>query len=174
MFASYALTAILASVIILPTLADVVPNGPGPGDSFNTGQPCNISWAGDASSTTAWSNMTITLKTGQNLNMIYLDSMSPPYSRGEHWLNVSTAVAVTQDGTKDGTFSWPCPAVSRPCLLLYLVFDRISFPGHTELGYLLLRVHQARRQRYAVDNAFHDCIRNWPEHAAHRNRRQWY
>ena len=54
----------------------VVPTGPAPGDVFNTGAQCTITW--DADKTGAWKSLGIELMTGDNFNMVHLTSESPP------------------------------------------------------------------------------------------------
>ena len=74
MFASFALTAILASASLLRVRADVTPSDPGPGVVYKVGGKCHIGWIGDKDSPTAWKNMAIQLMTGDNFNMIHLTS----------------------------------------------------------------------------------------------------
>jgi hypothetical protein len=68
---------VLVSSVILASLAVVLPNAPGPGDSFNEGTTCHIGWEGDTDgSATAWKNMAIIeLMTGPGSAMITLSSM---------------------------------------------------------------------------------------------------
>ncbi|KAF8159261.1 hypothetical protein B0H34DRAFT_633509, partial [Crassisporium funariophilum] len=92
MFAAHAFTALLALAAPFLVLADVTPSEPGPGDSFNAGTTCHVTWEGDKDSTTVWKNMAIELMTGSNLGMVHI-----------------TTVATNQDGTVNGRFEYPCP-----------------------------------------------------------------
>lgn len=112
MFAAHAFTALLVLVAPLVARADVTPSEPGPGDSFNAGATCHTNWIGDTNSTTEWKNMAIELMTGSNLGMVHL-----------------TTVATNQDGTKDGTFTFPCPQVN-PYSAIY--FFQYSSPLATD------------------------------------------
>jgi len=112
MFASLALTAILASGAALFAHAQVVPNEPSPGEVFNEGSSCHIGWAGDTTSTTNWKNMTIQFMTGANLAMVPL-----------------SVVATGQDGTVAGTFDYPCPEVT-PNSAIY--FYQFTSPGQPD------------------------------------------
>ncbi|KAG6889763.1 hypothetical protein C0995_014690 [Termitomyces sp. Mi166 len=109
MFATFALTAILASASLLRVRADVTPSDPGPGVVYKVGGTCHIGWVGDNDSPTAWKNMAIQLMTGDNFNMIHL-----------------TTVATGLDGTVDGTFDHVCPSVT-PNAPIY--FYQFTAPG---------------------------------------------
>ncbi|KAF5379436.1 hypothetical protein D9615_006516 [Tricholomella constricta] len=112
MFATFALTALLASASLHVARADVVPTVPGPGIVYREGSTCHIEWDGDAGSTTAWKNMAIQLMTGDNFEMVHL-----------------TTVATDLDGTVSGSFDHPCPAVA-PNSAIY--FYQFSAPGASE------------------------------------------
>ncbi|KAJ7355737.1 hypothetical protein DFH08DRAFT_853402 [Mycena albidolilacea] len=111
MFTSTVFTAVLASSAVLLSNAVVTPNAPGPGDSFNQGTKCSLSWAGDTESTTAWANMAIELMTGKNEAMVHV-----------------TTVATGQDGTKDGTFSYDCPEVTPNSPIYFYQFTSGGTP----------------------------------------------
>ncbi|KAG6885758.1 hypothetical protein C0993_010270 [Termitomyces sp. T159_Od127] len=111
MFATFALTALLASASLLRVRADVTPSDPGPGVVYKAGGTCHIEWVGDKSSPTAWKNMAIQLMTGDNLNMIHL-----------------TTVATGLDGTADGTFDHTCPSVSPNSAIYFYQFTAPNAP----------------------------------------------
>jgi len=79
MFARFPASAFLvAAAAALLVRADVTPNEPGPGVVYQVGGTCHIVWLGDTVSTTAWKSMSIQLMTGDNFNMIPLQSTSHP------------------------------------------------------------------------------------------------
>jgi hypothetical protein len=114
MFTSTVFTAVLASSAVLLSNAIVTPNAPGPGDSFNEGTKCSLSWAGDTESTTAWANMAIELMTGKNEAMVHV-----------------TTVATGQDGTKEGSFSYDCPEVTPNSPIYFYQFTSGGTPNVT-------------------------------------------
>ncbi|KAH0583158.1 hypothetical protein H2248_011040 [Termitomyces sp. 'cryptogamus'] len=111
MFATFALTALLASASLLRVRADVTPSDPGPGVVYKVGGTCHIAWVGDTQSETSWKNMAIQLMTGDNLNMIHL-----------------TTVATGLDGTVDGTFDHICPSVSPNAPIYFYQFTSPNAP----------------------------------------------
>ncbi|KAF7289483.1 hypothetical protein HMN09_01342300 [Mycena chlorophos] len=116
MFSSVVLATILASNALL-SHADVTPNEPAPGDSFNEGASCTLGWAGDTNSTTNWLNMAIELMTGPNEAMVHL-----------------TTVATGQDGTKAGTFSYTCPGVTLNAPVYFYQFTAPGTPDYQWTG----------------------------------------
>lgn len=74
MLALNTFVAFFAFAAPLLVRADVTPTGPAPGDVFNQGSNCVITWSGDTNSTTNWKNMAIELMTGDNINMVHLTS----------------------------------------------------------------------------------------------------
>ncbi|KAJ7623694.1 hypothetical protein FB45DRAFT_992001 [Roridomyces roridus] len=112
MFTSTLFTALVASTAVLLSRADVVPNAPGPGDSFTVGGQCTLGWGADPEANPAWKNMTVELMTGSNENMVHL-----------------TTVATNQDGTADGTFSYTCPDVSPSAAVFFYQFTTCGLPG---------------------------------------------
>ncbi|KAG8890592.1 hypothetical protein FRB98_007146 [Tulasnella sp. 332] len=54
--------------------ADVVPTAPGPGATFNEGSMCTLQW--DVDTTDTWTDMTIDLMSGSNLNMTRVINLS--------------------------------------------------------------------------------------------------
>jgi len=81
------------------------PTTPSPGDSFNAGHNCTIAWRADQ--TGAWSNVTINLMSGSNMNMTMV-----------------TNVISGLDGTDPtlSTFAWPCPDVSPHSAIYFYEF----------------------------------------------------
>jgi hypothetical protein len=91
MFTSFALTALLASSLLVVYAsyfvlrplklnhshysADPNPTTPGPGAVYNSAAQCPIAW--DVDPTGVWTTMNIQLMTGDNLNMIPLTSAFP-------------------------------------------------------------------------------------------------
>ncbi|KAJ4474936.1 hypothetical protein J3R30DRAFT_3294756 [Lentinula aciculospora] len=100
MVSSFSLAILLASTLLVR--ADVVPDTPATGKAGST---CSISWAGDSSSSTNWSNMAIELMTGDNFDMVFL-----------------TTVATGLDGTKSGSYSWTCPEVNPYSAIYFYQF----------------------------------------------------
>lgn len=65
--------ALLVSFIpVLRVLAGAVPTAPAPGDTFNEGSTCTVSWTPDT--TGEWKTMNIELMSGDNFNMLHLTS----------------------------------------------------------------------------------------------------
>lgn len=95
MVAFQVLVGLLALTSPLMVLADVTPSEPGPGSLFKTGSTCLTTWQGDTNSSTVWKDMAIELMSGSNVDMVHV-----------------TTVATNKDGTKDGSFQYPCPAVT--------------------------------------------------------------
>ncbi|KAF8888077.1 hypothetical protein BD779DRAFT_1419571, partial [Infundibulicybe gibba] len=102
----------LASALV--ARADVTPSEPGPGDSFNAGATCHVSWDGDKDSTTAWKNMSIQLMSGSNTAMTHI-----------------TTVATGQDGTTSGVFDFPCPNVIPNSAIYFYQFTAPGSPDKT-------------------------------------------
>ncbi|KAJ7780334.1 hypothetical protein DFH07DRAFT_794661 [Mycena maculata] len=109
--------AVLASSAAFLARAEVTPNEPAPGDSFNEGATCSIGWAGDATGSTAWANMSIELMTGSNNPMTHLST-----------------VATGQDGTKDGTFTYTCPEVAPNSEIYFYQFTSCETTNITWTG----------------------------------------
>jgi len=105
MLAVNTFVAFFAFAAPLLVRADVNPTGPAPGDTFNQGSNCVITWSGDTNSTTNWKNMAIELMTGDNINMVHL-----------------TTVATNQDGTVNGRFSYTCPQVTPNSAIYFYQF----------------------------------------------------
>jgi hypothetical protein len=89
MFTKLFLAAVVLKALLVS--ADPNPTAPGPGDSYKEGASCPIAW--DLDTTGKWTDMTITLKTGDNFNMVFLETVT------------------TIDATKKGSYSFPCPTV---------------------------------------------------------------
>ncbi|THU97673.1 hypothetical protein K435DRAFT_56072 [Dendrothele bispora CBS 962.96] len=100
---------LLASAPALLVQAIVTPSAPGPGAVFKQGSNCDITWAGDADSTTDWKNMAIELMTGDNFNMVHI-----------------TTVATGQDGSVDGKFTFTCPEVTPNAAIYFYQFSSPS------------------------------------------------
>ncbi|KAK0452714.1 uncharacterized protein EV420DRAFT_680039 [Desarmillaria tabescens] len=107
------LFAIAAVSAIIGVYADVVPTVPGPGDSYDEGASCVITWTGDKSST-AWKDMAIELMSGSNTAMVHI-----------------TTVATGQDGTVDGTFNYTCPNVTPNSAIYFYQFTAPASPNTT-------------------------------------------
>jgi len=58
----------------LVALAEVTPLEPGPGNVFQQGGTCTISWTPDTAGT--WKTLNIELMTGDNIDMVHLTSSS--------------------------------------------------------------------------------------------------
>ncbi|TFK34023.1 hypothetical protein BDQ12DRAFT_636813 [Crucibulum laeve] len=114
MFASYAITALLALASAAAVRADVTPSEPGPGDSFNAGTTCKVTWDGDKDSTTMWKNMSIELMTGANSPMTHI-----------------TTVATNQDGTVAGSFTYTCPEVTPYSAIYFYQFSSLLASNKT-------------------------------------------
>jgi hypothetical protein len=78
-------TFILSSLLLV--LADPTPTGPSPGQSFNEGSNCSITWTPDT--TGVWKSLDIELMTGDNINMQFLTSMIFLDSRNKNRLTHS-------------------------------------------------------------------------------------
>jgi len=90
MFASFALVAIAVSSVH----AMIQPTAPGPGDSFKQGEKCKFTWDADPDSVDTWKQTNVQLMTGDNYNMVHLDTVA------------------TIDGTQSGVFEFDCPQVT--------------------------------------------------------------
>ncbi|KAF8957128.1 hypothetical protein BDZ97DRAFT_1924862 [Flammula alnicola] len=121
MFAAHAFAALLALAAPLIARADVTPLTPAPGDTFNEGAPCLITWGGDSTSTTAWKNMAIELMSGDNLNMNHI-----------------TTVATGQDGTVAGSFTYTCPAVTPNSAIYFYQFTAPQAKNTTWTGRFII------------------------------------
>jgi len=117
MFTSIVFTAVLASSAAILAQADVSPNEPAPGDSFNEGAQCSIAWDGDSSGSDIWKNMSIELMTGSNNPMTHL-----------------TTVATGQDGSVAGTFSYTCPQVTPNSPIYFYQFSSCTASNMTWTG----------------------------------------
>ncbi|KAF8270649.1 hypothetical protein EI94DRAFT_1570624 [Lactarius quietus] len=107
-------TFILSSLLV--ALADPVPTGPSPNQTFNEGSTCTISWTADT--TGVWKKLDIELMTGDNINMQFL-----------------TTVASGIDGTvSPGAFSYPCPNVTPNSAIYFYQFSTIASPNHSWTG----------------------------------------
>ncbi|THG99320.1 hypothetical protein EW026_g3018 [Hermanssonia centrifuga] len=86
-------------------LADFTPTTPGPGETYNAGSNCTITWDVDNSGT--WTNITIDLKSGSNSNM-----------------SLVTNVASGLDGTDPSLtpFTWTCPEVDPYSAIYFYQF----------------------------------------------------
>ena len=75
-------TLVALFVFVAPSLvrADVGPTGPAPGDRFDEGSTCKISWTGDNDSTTIWKSMAIELMSGNNTDMQFITSNYQSFS----------------------------------------------------------------------------------------------
>ncbi|KAH9951116.1 hypothetical protein B0H21DRAFT_705791 [Amylocystis lapponica] len=102
MFVPFAIAALAARAALV--YADPTPSEPSPGAVFNEGSNCNIGW--DADTTGVWKTMNIELMTGDNYNMVYLNTVA------------------TVDGTdaNNSTFSYPCPKVSPNSAIYFYQF----------------------------------------------------
>ncbi|THH27155.1 hypothetical protein EUX98_g7028 [Antrodiella citrinella] len=102
MFSKLFVTALVAALATVH--ADPDPSAPGPGDIFNEGTNCTISWAPDTTGT--WKQMNIELMSGSNLQMNHL-----------------TTVA-TVDGTDAATttYSYACPEVTPNSAIYFYQF----------------------------------------------------
>lgn len=72
MFSASFLATIVAASLALVARADPVPSEPGPGDIFNQGANCPISW--DVDPTGVWTTMNIELMSGSNSKMNHITS----------------------------------------------------------------------------------------------------
>ncbi|GAA5841690.1 hypothetical protein JCM11251_007056 [Rhodosporidiobolus azoricus] len=100
------LALLTSSVALLAARAkaDVVPTGPGPNDVFRVGETCKINWNLDT--TGAWDNFSITLKTGDNLAMVELE----------------TVVSGLDGTTGTGEYEWVCPNVTPNSKIYFYEF----------------------------------------------------
>ena len=79
MFFKFSTSTLIAALALAGIAhAEVTPSEPGPGQVFNAGSTCTVSWEGDKESTTAWKGMAIQLMTGDNFSMVHLTSTSCP------------------------------------------------------------------------------------------------
>ncbi|TEB18427.1 hypothetical protein FA13DRAFT_1745813 [Coprinellus micaceus] len=70
MFSKFSVSTLIAALALAGIAhAEVTPSEPGPGQVFNAGSTCTVSWEGDKESTTAWKGMAIQLMTGDNFSM---------------------------------------------------------------------------------------------------------
>ncbi|KAK7695859.1 hypothetical protein QCA50_000497 [Cerrena zonata] len=70
----FVLLPIAASILLSSSArAAFTPTAPGPGDSYNTGLNCSISWQADTSG--LWKNVTIDLMSGSNNNMSFVGNV---------------------------------------------------------------------------------------------------
>ncbi|KAI0765994.1 hypothetical protein BC629DRAFT_1266598, partial [Irpex lacteus] len=83
--------------------ADPTPSAPGPGDVFNQGADCKIEWSPDTTGT--WTQMSIELMTGANLDMKHLTSAGNNPRRN-----------------KNTSYTWPCPAVTPNSAIYFYQF----------------------------------------------------
>ncbi|KAH7874051.1 uncharacterized protein C8R40DRAFT_346375 [Lentinula edodes] len=103
MVSSFSLALLLVSAAsTLLVRADVVPDTPATGTAGST---CSITWTGDSSSSSNWSDMAIEFMTGDNFDMVFL-----------------TTVATGLDGTKSGSYSWTCPEVNPYSAIYFYQF----------------------------------------------------
>lgn len=109
MFSRSAFSTLFLSIALV-ALADVTPTNPGPGQVFQAGAACPISWNTDTTGT--WKTLNIELMTGDNNNMVHL-----------------TTVATVDGTVSPGTFSFPCPAVTPPAPIYFYQF---SSPAATD------------------------------------------
>ncbi|KAF7795003.1 hypothetical protein EIP86_006147 [Pleurotus ostreatoroseus] len=72
MFSATILTTLLAAIAI--ARADPNPSEPSPGNIYNEGSTCHISW--DVDTTGVWKTMNIELMTGPNVGMIHLTTVA--------------------------------------------------------------------------------------------------
>lgn len=68
---------LIAALPILAVVAQVEPSEPAPGEKFNEGADCNISWAVDPTGT--WTELNIELMSGSNTQMTHLTSERNQY-----------------------------------------------------------------------------------------------
>jgi len=101
MFSKFIIAAIAAGTLL--ARADPDPSVPGPGDVYNEGSNCQIEWAADSSGT--WTQMSIQLMTGDNLNMVHLADLT------------------TVDATKVTTYTYQCPQVTPNSAVYFYQFQ---------------------------------------------------
>jgi len=95
------------SLLSLAARAALTPVAPGPGDIFPAGSQCSMGWTPDSTGT--WTNVTIQLMSGQNLDM--------------------TPVALVAQGL-DGTnpaltpYNWTCPEVDPYSAIYFYQFSQ--------------------------------------------------
>lgn len=75
-------------------------------DQVKTGDQCTIGWQAATSDLANWQGFSIELMTGSNTNMIPLKTLT-----------------TGQDGTKDGSFSYTCPAVTINAPIYFYRFN---------------------------------------------------
>jgi len=108
MFTKIFFAAIAAQALFV--VADPTPSLPGPGDSYNEGSDCQIEWTADDTKT--WTDMTISLKTGNNWNMVFLE-------------DVVTGV----DATTVTSHTYPCPQVTPNSAIYFYEFTNPGVNG---------------------------------------------
>jgi len=101
MFSKFIIAAIAAGALL--ARADPNPSVPGPGDVYNEGSNCQIEWAADSSGT--WTQMSIQLMTGDNLNMVHLADLT------------------IVDATKVTTYTYQCPQVTPNSAIYFYQFQ---------------------------------------------------
>ncbi|TEB21982.1 hypothetical protein FA13DRAFT_1569844, partial [Coprinellus micaceus] len=115
MFSKFSVSTLIAALALAGIAhAEVTPSEPGPGQVFNAGSTCTVSWEGDKESTTAWKGMAIQLMTGDNFSMVHL-----------------TTIASDEDGTIDGRVNYPCPEVTINANIYFYQFTAPGAPGKT-------------------------------------------
>ena len=120
--------------------AQVKPTVPAPLAVYNEGSSCACAWTGDTNSTTTWLNMTIELKTGSNLDMVFLTSNYPffffffPSVPHKAKIILYLAVATGLDGTKDNSISFPCPNVTPNSAIYFYQFVAPNAVGGPWIG----------------------------------------
>lgn len=101
----------ISSILVLALAAGaahsaLVPTAPGPGQTFNEGGDCTLSWNLDT--TGKWTSFTVDLMSGSNLAM-----------------QTVTNVFKDRDGTKgDTTFTWKCPQVTPHSAIYFYQFTQ--------------------------------------------------
>ncbi|PSR73085.1 hypothetical protein PHLCEN_2v11055 [Hermanssonia centrifuga] len=108
MFSSTLFATLLAAVAI--ARADPNPSEPGPGDVYNEGAQCHISW--DPDTTGTWKTMNIELMTGSNTGMVHITTVT------------------TLDGTDASktTFDYACPQVTPNSAIYFYQFTSPDSP----------------------------------------------
>ncbi|KIY53397.1 hypothetical protein FISHEDRAFT_33477 [Fistulina hepatica ATCC 64428] len=116
-----ALLATFATGTALLARADVSPSDPSPGAMYYEGKTCHVSWEGDTSTDSKWGSMVIELMTGSNNAMVHL-----------------TTVASNQDGTKSGSYSYPCPSVHPNAEIYFYQFSAAAATDHAWTGRFII------------------------------------
>ncbi|KAI9638419.1 uncharacterized protein MKK02DRAFT_42810 [Dioszegia hungarica] len=109
----FALTALIALLSASAARAAVTPTSPESATVVRVGGQMNALWAADTTGT--WTDMTVQLMTGDNLQMIPLSTLS-------------TGI----DGTKDTSHSWTVPNVSPTSKIYFLQFTRTGDPSSAQ------------------------------------------